>query len=489
MILAAIPGTPLNNPPGQQEVDTTNVQGDVYPGFPKKKEDFILFQISDSAKFKQALPKLKVTTTADVFKHRQDIKEAKARQSNSLISMSLLNVAFSRKGINKLGITQLINPYEALDPFETSQLAMARRLGDPGTYESSGFQPHWEEVFKNAIDGVFIVAGESPKSVNNQITYVKELFGDAIQEVYRLSGSLRPGSQQARARTLRMFTRRDGISNPALQNVPGSQPSLPGQREVLPGLILCGHEGDLVSHRPEWTYEGSYLAFRKLEQLVPEFHKFLADNPIPEIPDRKHGSQLRGARLFGRWPSGAPTKLAPTEDDPKLGGDPLRNNKFNFPSDQGDSGQSACPYSAHIRKTNPRNDIREFMVKRSTIIRAGIPYGPELTEYEKENHITTESRGLAFVCYQSSLSRGFQLVQEVWQAWANEPRFTGNRGIVPGFDPIIGQNHGGKRDTMATSGGPQLVLPRDYVISRGGEYFFVPSIKALKTILAGAPAP
>ncbi|KAG8720221.1 hypothetical protein FRC11_003210, partial [Ceratobasidium sp. 423] len=110
-----------------------------------------------------------------------------------------------------------------------------------------------------------------------------------------------------------------------------------------------------------------------------------------------------------------------------------------------------------------------------------------LTEYEKENHITTESRGLAFMCYQSSLARGFQLVQE---AWANEPqfKFTGYLALEPGFDPIIGQNHGGKRDSLVTYGGPQVVLPRDYVISRGGEYFFAPSAKALKTVLVDALA-
>ncbi|KAG8687219.1 hypothetical protein FRC11_007576 [Ceratobasidium sp. 423] len=474
--------TPPGNPPERKEVDTTNVQGDIYPGFPKKKEDFIFFKIRDSAKFRQALPKLKVTTTADVFKHRQDIKEAKVLQSKSLIPMALVNIAFSRQGINKLGITQLINPYEALDPFETSQLAMARRLGDPGTYESSGFQPYWEEVFKSLVDGVFIVAGESLESVDHKVTYIKELFGDSIQESYRLSGSLRPGSQKGREH----FGWRDGISNPALKNVPGSQPPWPGQREVPPGIILCGHEGDMVPHRPEWTYEGSYVAFRKLEQLVPEFHKFLADNPV-QVPNRQYGSELRGAQLFGRWPSGAPLQLAPTKDDPELGSDPMRNNNFQYSTDRGDSGQSVCPYSAHIRKTNPRNDIRDFLTERSSFIRAGIPYGPELTEYEKENHITTESRGLAFMCYQSSLARGFQLVQE---AWANEPRFkfTGDLALEPGFDPIIGQNHGGKRDSLVTYGGPQVVLPRDYVISRGGEYFFAPSVKALKTVLAGAPA-
>jgi deferrochelatase/peroxidase EfeB len=71
------------------------------------------------------------------------------------------------------------------------------------------------------------------------------------------------------------------------------------------GVILCGKTEDPVPNRPEWAIEGSFLAFRQLEQLVPEFDKFLIDNPIvlPGL-DHKQGSELLGARLVGRWKSG-----------------------------------------------------------------------------------------------------------------------------------------------------------------------------------------
>lgn len=96
--------------------------------------------------------------------------------------------------------------------------------------------------------------------------------------------------------------------------------------------------------------------YRQLSQLVPEFNKFLQDNPIvlPGL-DREHGSELAGARLFGRWKSGAPIDIKPTEDDPELGADPQRNNDFDF-SDTLHS-QTRCPFAAHIRKTNPRQDL------------------------------------------------------------------------------------------------------------------------------------
>jgi hypothetical protein len=71
------------------------------------------------------------------------------------------------------------------------------------------------------------------------------------------------------------------------------------------GTILLGKDKDPVSPRPAWAVEGSFLAFRQLKQLVPEFHEFLDNNPIvlPGL-DRKQGSELLGARLLGRWKSG-----------------------------------------------------------------------------------------------------------------------------------------------------------------------------------------
>ena len=49
------------------------------------------------------------------------------------------------------------------------------------------------------------------------------------------------------------------------------------------------------------------MAFRKLHQKVPEFNKFLNDNPVPqtnhpELTDKER-VDLMGARLVGRWKS------------------------------------------------------------------------------------------------------------------------------------------------------------------------------------------
>ena len=62
--------------------------------------------------------------------------------------------------------------------------------------------------------------------------------------------------------------------------------------------------------------------------------------------------ELLAAKLVGRWRSGAPLTLAPTQDDPALGADPLRNNDFTYADDP--HGQQV-PLGSHMRRMNPRD--------------------------------------------------------------------------------------------------------------------------------------
>ena len=45
------------------------------------------------------------------------------------------------------------------------------------------------------------------------------------------------------------------------------------------------------------------------------------------------------------------------------------------------------------------------------ITRRSIPFGPEVTDSERKNNKTERERGLAFVCYQSSIDNGFEFIQ------------------------------------------------------------------------------
>jgi len=225
---------------------------------------------------------------------------------------------------------------------------------------------------------------------------------------------------------------------------------------------------------------------------VPEFNKFLHDNalnPTGTMP-QEQGAELLGARFFGRWKSGAPIDIAPTQDDPVLAADPKRNNNFDF-SGQDVLDQARCPFSAHIRKTNPRNDLAQFgptAVSQHMINRQSIAFGPEVTPEEAQASKTIETRGLSFVCYQSNLANGFEFVQKSWSDnQAFPPKTINGAQFKPGFDPIIGQINGQPRQVAGmdpTDQSKNLTLPSDFVVSRGGAYFFSPSITALKTKFA-----
>lgn len=73
-----------------------------------------------------------------------------------------------------------------------------------------------------------------------------------------------------------------------------------------------------------------------------------------------------------------------------------------------------CPFAAHIRKTNPRDDATpDNNVPSHMLLRRAIQFGPEVTAHEKQSQTSdpNHARGLLFVCYQSNLSNGFHFVQ------------------------------------------------------------------------------
>jgi Dyp-type peroxidase family len=237
---------------------------------------------------------------------------------------------------------------------------------------------------------------------------------------------------------------------------------------------------------------GSFMVFRRLKQLVPEFDTFTLNQGQTLGMD----PVLLAARLVGRWQSGAPVALTPAQDDSTMGPDPQRNNNFDFADDQ---AQRRCPFGAHIRKTNPREDLvpQEKGVDPHRIIRAGIPFGPEVSSAEETAGATQQDRGLLFVCYQTSIPNQFEFVQS---KWANNPGFIFGKKhpdgtpVIVGIDPIIGQSNAPNRARTTDepvsnypTGNVRSTLnePQDFVIPTGAGYFFMPSIEAVENELSG----
>ncbi|KAJ7238690.1 fungal peroxidase [Mycena rebaudengoi] len=447
-------------------LNLTDIQGDILIGMKKNQELFFFFNITNVKEFKAKLNKEilpNITTTTQLL-------------NNSTQPVTALNIAFSQSGLTTLNTTDSLG--DAL--FAGGQQKDASNLGDPGTTE-------WVPQFVDThINGVILLASDTRENVNNSLTELKRTLSNTIKEIYSLQGAARPGNQTGHEH----FGFMDGISNPAVQGFDIAP--LPGQAFVKTGSILVGEDGDRLNStpRPDWAKDGSFLVFRQLKQLVPEFNKFLTDHPL-HIPglSPQQGSDLLGARMVGRWKSGAPVELSPRFDNATLGADRNLNNNFTFAAPGEDrpssTDQTRCPFSAHIRKTRPRGDLGISEELDHHIIRAGIPYGPEVTSQEASSNTTSVERGLAFVCYQSNIGTGFQFLQ---QTWADNPNFV---NLDVGVDPIIGRARNSATNTTRVISGLDPVkashltnLTTDFVVSQGGEYFFAPSLSAIRNTLS-----
>src|SRR6058998_4056008 len=175
--------------------------------------------------------------------------------------------------------------------------------------------------------------------------------------------------------------------------------------------------------------------------------------------------------MMGRWRSGAPLALCPMHDESAIGLNPKRNNDFLFKSD--DAIGYKTPSGSHIRRMNPRDANVSGMVRIHRMIRRGTAYGPVLPEGIMEDDGI--DRGLMFAFVGAHLGRQFEFVQSEWM---NNGTFI---GAGDAKDPIVGSNDGTSSFTV-----PRRPVRRRlqglhrFVITRGGEYCFLPGLRAMR---------
>jgi len=266
---------------------------------------------------------------------------------------------------------------------------------------------------------------------------------------------------------------KDGIDQPAIAGS-GVEP-LPGQgRPIKAGEFILGYPGEagvpLPMPQPDILgRNGTYVGFRKYQSRVGAFNRFLRANGSTE--DER---ELLAAKLVGRWRSGAPLVLAPDTDNPALGEDPQRNNDFNYSNDP--RGWQA-PFGCHIRRMNPRDTelARLTDVNVHRIIRRGTTYGPPYDPNALSEEADRVPRGAYFLFISAKAMATIEFLQQEWINDGNFMRLGDER------DPIIGLQGEGARFTIPR----QPVRHRVHGIEtfnvlRGGEYFFMPSLSALK---------
>lgn len=244
---------------------------------------------------------------------------------------------------------------------------------------------------------------------------------------------------------------------------------------------------------------GTYLVFRQLAQDVALFRHFVdeATRRLDGQLERSASDRL-AAKFVGRWQNGAPLVLSPDADDPQL------SNADDFGYRDSDAYGFKCPIGSHVRRSNPRDTIGPdgaralASANRHRILRRGRSYGHRPIDPRVPDNV---DRGLLFLCVNADIERQFEFVQ---QTWINNPVFGGLNGEV---DPLIGninktetsslspdqRNSANretdgkgevKRDALFTVQADPLRarihnLER-FVTVKGGAYFFLPSIPALR---------
>ncbi|HEY2462623.1 MAG TPA: Dyp-type peroxidase [Steroidobacteraceae bacterium] len=267
------------------------------------------------------------------------------------------------------------------------------------------------------------------------------------------------------------FGYRDRLSQPVIEGsgdvpTPGSGPP------VKPGEFILGYEdeagaGPMLPQPEILSRNGSYMAYRRLAEHVGRFREFLRANG-QTLEEQEHIA----AKLMGRWRSGAPLVLSPQKDDAALGADPQRNNQFNYKEE--DPHGYAVPLGSHIRRMNPRDTAAN--INRRRMIRRGATYGSYLADGAPDDG-TERGIGAFVIC--SSLIRQFEFAQNVW---VNDRNFheLGNER-----DPFVGNQDGALDFTV-----PRRPIRKKFTglpaftSVRGGAYFFLPGLKALRWLAA-----
>jgi Dyp-type peroxidase family len=388
---------------------------------------------------------------------------ASAADATSPAGDAWIMVALSYQGLSALGV-----PQASLESFSPAlRQGMAARAAELGDVGENG-PGHWEKPF-GTLDVHLAISATAPD--RPRLEQILERARQAHQQlsgvtvIYRKDCAQLPTGREH-------FGFRDGIGQPAIEGS-GLTGSNPQEAPLKAGEFVLGYldESGRLPPMPQPEVlgrNGSYVAFRKLYQDVAAFRRYLAAHSTSAAEE-----EWVAAKMVGRWRSGAPLALSSDHDDPELGADPKRNNDFLYYDD--DSKGFKCPPGSHIRRMNPRDNFKHEAVRvnRHRVVRRGMTYGPMLAEGVLEDDGV--DRGIIFIFVGADLQRQFEFVQS---EWINQGTFI---GAPDEKDPLNGPNDGTGLFTIPKQPIRQRLqgLPQ-FVTNRGGEYLFLPGLRALQ---------
>lgn len=470
------------------DLQLDDVQGLIARAYPDlKAASYILLQISQA-----------VLTPAWLGRLANQVTPAPAKPNDSA-----LNVAITASGLNKLGL-----PEATLGQFSNEFTAgmitphRRRALGDVG--ESAPEQWLWGGPNTPSVDLVLLLFASDEATLNQRYAVLSADFeAGGVKLVLKLDAVVDLNGKEH-------FGFSDGISQPTVDGL-SARVDIP-PNTIRPGEFILGYVNeygrytdrplldssadprhllpldDQGSGKLDLARNGSYLVFRQLAQDVHRLWHYVdhATRQADASSD-PHRRTWLAAKMVGRWPSGAPLTLAPDADDPTL----ARANEFTY--NYADEFGLNCPIGAHVRRAHPRDSLDPnpgtvasvALDKRHRLLRRGREYGPPADDVFADKPADDPERGLYFICVAGNIGRQFELIQHTW---LNSPKFG---GLYDEADPLVASRAPGTANFSVPADPVRLRfsnLPK-LVTVRGGGYFFLPGIRALKYLACLHPLP
>ncbi|HEY4603400.1 MAG TPA: hypothetical protein VIH08_03590 [Blastococcus sp.] len=465
-------------PAADGTVDLADVQGLVGAGFGRLPEALFLGVGFDTGAVGRAL-------LAELV---PEVTSLAGRRTSRAV-----NLALTHAGLARLGL-----PQAALDSFSLEfaggMVTPTRSafLGDEGEHAPETWV--WGGPGTSRVDILLLLYADTPAELSSLAASLRRTVAahGATEAVALATTPLSRGNHLGFA---------DGISQPAVAGLPGATgdgdvalgefllgyPNAYGRLTSRPLLPIAADPGRLLPPAPDAAgsvdlgRNGTYLVARTLAQDVAAFWEYARrwagrTGLTPE---------LVAAKMVGRWPSGTSLTISPEHDDPERADD----NAFRY--HDADPAGLGCPIASHVRRANPRDsldprpgsDASLQVTDRHRLIRRGREYGPP----PGTGPTTDGERGLHFLCLNASIGRQFEFVQHTW---LNNPAFA---GLQQSPDPIVTPRLP-DADLFPCPALPvrhRLLQLPTFTRVRGGGYFFLPGIRALRYLAthpAGAPA-
>jgi len=414
------------------------------------------------------------------------------------------NIAFSHPGLKKLAVNAEYL-FSFPQPYIEGMRDRSSIIGD----KHLSTPEYWEEQWRDRGVHVIIAIYARSESAREEACKLLQSHLDAFgvmekgnDHAHRFVSDEQevwiddPTSQPTPGKVLEHFGFQDGISNPPIRGLHANQEKFRGSGKLLAngtweplaaGEFLYGYT-DEIGEIPvgpkqiDFTRNGSYLVYRKLSQDVDGFRNYIGETA------ESHGmsADFLASKFVGRDRDG---KTLAT--DSRHGAD---INDFLYEEDIRGTG---CPLGSHARRANPRDTLGfdSMLVDRHRILRRAITYGKLVPRGKKQASVNDEQefaaakggdavsfpeQGLIFLALNVDLDRQFEFVQSEWINYGNDF----NQGECR--DPLIGCQDDGRMLIPGDGDSETIIcskLPR-FIETRGGDYFFLPGLKALSKLSA-----